>query len=273
MKTKVISLSSGKGGVGKTSLVANLGYTFASLGKNVLLIDGDWTLGKLGIALGVRPHWTVEEVLRQKILLREAVEPVAENLSLLASPSGSIGFDELDYVARRQLFFEIESFRDQFDIILIDHGSGIHASILEFAAASHHQLVVTTPEPTSYTDAYAIMKLLSKRYAIREFGLVVTNAPSDLETQSIVARFCDVARGHLDIRVTLLQTFPWEQNLAEALRKQKAFVELWPNVAFSRRLAQLTETIDRLSYTPRSGLQFFQNEESFSYERDAACRV
>ena len=272
--TRVISISSGKGGVGKTSLTVNLGKQLASQGKNVLLIDGDWALGKLGIALGVRPQWTIESVLDGRIGFKDAIQPVDANLSLLASPSGVVGFEELSEAARYQLYFQMESLQGQFDVILLDHGSGVHPGVLEFAAASHHQIIITTPEPTSYTDAYAIMKLLSKKYAIRNFSLVVTMAPTVAETEAIVSRFCDVARDHLDIRVTLLDTFPWEPKLAEAFRKQKAFVDLWPHSEFAVKLGKLAERILTLPIAPSSGMRFFQELAlTASYERDELCQA
>jgi len=279
MNTKVVSFSSGKGGVGKTSLAVNLGSLLAARGKNVLLIDGDWSLGKLGIALGIRPQWTIESVLSEKITLREAVLPVTEHLSLLASPSGLVGFEELCEGARHQLYFEMSSLKGHYDYILLDHGSGVHPGVLDFAAASHHQIVVTTPEPTSYTDAYAIMKILSKKYAVRNFALVVTMAPVGDETEMVVARFCDVARSHLDIRVTLLETFPWEPKLAEAFRKQKAFVNLWPGSPFTAKLGKLADRIGSLPPSLSSGMQFFQGfdespaSDTASYERDDLCQA
>src|SRR4051812_32526584 len=114
--TKVISFSSGKGGVGKTTLVANLGYLLAQQGLKTLLVDADWTLGKMGIPLGVRPQWPVEDVLRGRRTLSAAIQPVAANLSLLASPSGVYGFEELSEAARNQLFYGLEELRDHFDV-------------------------------------------------------------------------------------------------------------------------------------------------------------
>lgn len=272
--TRVISLSSGKGGVGKTSLAVNLGKQLAVKGKNVLLIDGDWSLGKLGIALGIRPQWTIDSVVEGKIGLRDAIQPIGKNLSLLASPSGVVGFEELNEAARYQLYFQMEQLQGQFDVILLDHGSGVHPSVLEFAAASHHQIIITTPEPTSYTDAYAIMKILSKKYAIRNFSLVVTMAPAAAETEAVVSRFCDVARDHLEVRVTHLDSFPWEPKLAEAFRRQKAFVELWPDSDFAAKLMKLAERLLSLPLAPSSGMRFFQElERTAAYERDELCQA
>ena len=255
--TRVISFSSGKGGVGKTSLVANLGSLWSGKGKRTLLIEGDWNLGKLGIAMGIRPKWTVSEVLEGKISLLEAIEAVGENLYLLASPSGLVGFEEPDESSRNQLFFEVEQLRDQFDLILLDHSSGLHSSVTTFAAAAHQHVIVTAPEPTSYTDAYAIMKVLSAKYSVREFWLMVTMSHNQPESGKIIEKFMDITRSQLDVRVKLLDIFPWEPRLSEAIRKQKPFIDLFPQDEFTRRLEETCNKLDDFPVIQSHGLRFF----------------
>src|SRR5690606_18909974 len=145
--SKVISFSSGKGGVGKTSLVANLGCLYAAQGKKTLLIDGDWSLGKLSIALGIRPQHTIDRVLKGEVTLFEAMEKVRDRLSLLAAPSGKVGFEELDEATRNGLFYQLDQLANLHDVVLLDHSSGIHWGVLQFAAASHQHVIVTTAEP------------------------------------------------------------------------------------------------------------------------------
>lgn len=259
--TKVLSFSSGKGGVGKTTLVANLGSLWARAGRRTLLIDGDWTLGKLGITLGVRPKWTVEDVLLEKVSLAEAILPINDNLSLLASPSGSVGFEELPESARNQLFYEMEQVGRDYDQILFDHASGVHWAVLQFAAASHQHVIVTTPEPTSYTDAYAIMKLLSKRFAIREFCLIVTMSGDRKDTEEVIHRFSEVVRTHLDVRINLLDIFPWEPKLGESIRRQKAFVSMFPKEEMTAQFGRLCAKLDRAEPNHSHGLKFFYGQE------------
>ncbi len=261
MNTRVISVASGKGGVGKTTLVANLGALWAKAGKKTLLIDGDWSLGKLSLTLGVRPQWTVERVLSGEIALSEAVHAVSPRLSLLASPSGVIGLEELSEAARNQIFFELESVASHYDVILFDHSSGLNWGVLQFAAASHQHLIVTTPEPTSYTDAYAIMKILSKRFAIRNFSLLVTMSQNLAETESIMARFTDVVRSHLDVRVSLLEIFPWEPRLGESIRKQRPFVDLFSRDPLTQRFDEVRMRLEQEILVKHHGLSFFTEQE------------
>ena len=255
--TQVISFSSGKGGVGKTSIVANLGYLYARQGKKVLLVDGDWALGKLSITLGVYPKWTIQQVLTGEIALQEAVCEVLPNLHLLASPSGVVGFEELSIESRNQLYFELEELGEIFDIILFDHSSGVHWGVLQFAAAAHQNIIVTTTEPTSYTDAYAIMKILSKRFSIRSFALLVTMSASRAETQKVFSKFGDLARQQLQIRLELLDILAWEPKLAESIRRQKLFVSSYPQAELTKQLCQLGRVLEKRARHYNHGLNFF----------------
>lgn len=260
MSCRVISLSSGKGGVGKTSLTANLGVLWAKQGKRVLVIDGDWSLGKLGILLDARPQWTVEEVLNGRTSLANAVTAVSGNLDLLASPSGVLGLEELSEVARTQLLYEMESLAERYDLILFDHSSGIHGGVLSFAAASHQHVIITTAEPTSYTDAYAIMKILSKRFGIREFECVVTMSQHKPETERIMERFMEVARSHLGVRLRLHEIFPWEARMAESIRRRRPFVDLYPDSSMTAQLKRLARGLEERECQLHHGLQFFYPE-------------
>lgn len=259
---RMISFASGKGGVGKSSLVTNLGCLYAASGKRVLLIDGDWNLGKLSIMLGVKPQMTIDRVLRGEVTLLDAIEKVRDGLGLLAAPSGKIGFEELDEATRNGLFYQLDQLANTHDLILLDHSSGIHSSVLQFAAAAHQHIIVTTGEPTSYTDAYAIMKVLSKRFGIRRFGLLVTMSENQVETERVIARFADVVESNLGVRVSTIDILPWEPKLSEAIRYQQPFVERYPGHEMVRRFRRICVELDRLPLNVSSGLQFFHNAQT-----------
>ncbi|NDD03574.1 MAG: hypothetical protein EB078_01595, partial [Proteobacteria bacterium] len=178
------------------------------------------------------------------------------------SPSGVLGFEELDETSRNQLFFEIEALKNQFHLILFDHSSGVHSGVTPFAAAAHQQIVVTTSEPTSYTDAYAIMKILSQKYSIREFWLMVTMSHSHNESDRIIDRFMDVVRSQLEVKIRLLDIFPWEPRLGEALRRQKPFVEIYPSDQFTQKLSEVCRRLEQSPLTQNHGLRFFYGAES-----------
>jgi len=253
---RVVSFASGKGGVGKTSLVSNLGVLNAQAGKKTLLIDADWSLGKLGIVLGARPRWTIDSVLQGKISLQEAIEPVRENLCLLGSPTGMMGFEELSEPMRNQLYFDLDTVVSDYDTVFLDHSSGIHWGVLQFASASHQHVIVTTSEPTSYTDAYAIMKILTKRFSIRNFGLVVTMSDSIQQSEGIIHRFKDVVHSHLDVRLEVLDIIQRETKLSEAIISQSPFVEKFPSHPLTSRLGVLLDKINTAPVKPSGRLLF-----------------
>lgn len=259
--TKVISFSSGKGGVGKSSLVANLGAIYAKQGFRTLLIDGDWALGKLGILLKVSPQWTIERVLQGDCSVQEAIHQVRPNLSLLGSPSGVTGFEKLGTEQRNQIYFEIESLSSQYDFILFDHSSGVSPDVLQFAAASHQQLVVTTPEPASYTDAYAIIKLLSTTFGVRRFQVLVTMSDRRIETESIIKRFSDHVHQTLDVQTEILDILPREALFSDTSRRQQLFVDCHPSREYSRRLYRVGEKLEQLDLAASPGLSFFQEQQ------------
>jgi flagellar biosynthesis protein FlhG len=257
---KVISYSSGKGGVGKTSLVANSGILWAEEGKKVLIVDGDWSLGKMALTLGVKPQWAIHDVLEGKATLKEAIQRVTRNLSLLASPSGVMGFEELTESQRNQLFYELDALQEDYDLILIDHSSGVHWGVIQFAAAAHSHVIVTTAEPTSYMDAYAIMKILSQRFKIRQFQLIVTMSQSMVETQRIIERFIDITQSHLEVSVREVGHFPFEPKLAESLRQQKPIANLYPDSLFIRQLSKVCKTLEKFPTEKGSGLKFYYSQ-------------
>jgi flagellar biosynthesis protein FlhG len=257
--TKVISFSSGKGGVGKTFITANLGHLWANAGRKTLIIDGDWNLGKQAILLGVRPKVTIDKVLRGEITLRDSVQWVSENLFLLASPSGLLDFETLDEKTRNALFYQLEDLIPDFDLVLFDHSSGVHPEVLQFAAASHQQVIITTTEPTSYTDAYAIMKLLSNKYRVREFKLLVNMVQPSITTDSM-DRFCDVVRHHLDVRINQVGSLPWEQKVSGSIQSQSAFVRSFPGHSITQKLQRICLELERVERSQNHGLQFFYHQ-------------
>ena len=239
-------------------MVHNLGVLWARSGKKTLLVDGDWALGKLGLAYNLRPQWTIQSVLQGEKLLAEAILPVNDHLDLLAAPSGVLGFEELTETQRNQLFFELDALGSHaYDRILIDHSSGIHWGVLQFAAAAHQHVVVTTPEPTSYMDAYAIMKLLSRRFVIREFWVLGALCTRMRDAERTFQKFLNTTRSHLDIRVHLLDLIPWDARLMTSMQVQKPFVDLFRCDPIAEKFERVRTRLDQSQPKRFHGLQYF----------------
>jgi flagellar biosynthesis protein FlhG len=260
----VISFCSGKGGVGKTTLVANLGCLIAQNHRKTLLIDGDWNLGKLNISLGAKSFATWDGILSKSYSLKEAIQQLDDNLFFIASPSGKLGLEEMTPDLRSQIFFELEGVIKDYDHILFDHSSGINLSVLDFAAASQQHVIVTTPEPTSYTDAYAIMKLLSRKYAVKEFLLLVMMSREQMQTQGVMDRFLSVVYQQLNVKVNLMGIIPWDARFSEAIFKRNAFVNMFPSDPLTYQLRKISEAILEQDVQIKTGLQF--SSEAYAYK-------
>jgi flagellar biosynthesis protein FlhG len=184
---RVIAVASGKGGVGKTVLSANLGLRLAQLGRRVLLIDADLALANLDLMLGINVTYSVREVLEQRCSLEDALAPGPHGVTLLPACSGDESFANMDNLSRIALFEAIETLSRRFDTLIVDTGAGIGSNAVSFAAAAEQVLIVVTPDPASIADAYAMVKVLSRRGRLR-FNLVVNLATNTAEAERVVDR-------------------------------------------------------------------------------------
>lgn len=159
---RVITVTSGKGGVGKTSVSVNLAITLSRMGKKVILLDADFGLANIEIMLGIRPKYNLADLMFHGKSIKDIITYGPENIGFI---SGGSGINEMANLTREQVFYLIQKMEqlDQLaDIIIVDTGAGIGDSVLEFVAASSEVLLVATPEPTSITDAYALLKSLNR---------------------------------------------------------------------------------------------------------------
>jgi len=166
---RVISITSGKGGVGKTSITANLAEAFQRLNKRVLILDADLGLANMDIMLGLNPKYTISHVLKGEKTLDEVIITAPGGFKLLPAASGIQELTNLDNGQRLFLLNELDSLHEQFDLILIDTGAGISSNVMYFNYAAMERIVVVTNEPTSLTDAYALIKVLIKEYHQKRF--------------------------------------------------------------------------------------------------------
>ncbi len=186
-RQRVIAVASGKGGVGKSVISANLGLRLAQLGRKVLLIDADLALANLDLMLGINVTYSVREVLEQRCTLADALAHGPHGVALLPACSGDESFANMDDVSRIALFEAIERLGAEYDTLIVDTGAGIGSNAVSFAAAAEQVLVVVTPDPASIADAYAMVKVLSRRGRLR-FNLVVNLATNPGEAERVVDR-------------------------------------------------------------------------------------
>ena len=185
---RIISITSGKGGVGKTNIVANLGYQLSRSGQRVLILDADFGLGNLDILLGLAPRYNLSHVLSGEKTIQDILVEGPGKLSILPAASGIQELTQLSREQKMRLLGALDQLLDSMDILLIDSAAGISPNVMDFSVSAQEIMVVVTPEPTSITDAYALMKVLSTRYAEKTCRLIVNQVSSEHEGREIIKR-------------------------------------------------------------------------------------
>ncbi len=240
---KIISITSGKGGVGKTNIVANLGFTLRRFGKKVLILDADLGLGNLDVLLGLTPQYNLSHVIRGEKKLSEIVITGPGGMQILPAASGIQDLTALTQQERYLVFSQLDAFMHDFDIMLIDTAAGISANVLYFNINSDEILVVATPEPTSITDAYAMMKVLSVKHSTDRFNLVVNAAANAQEAEDVYRQLSLVADRFLNISMEYYGCILLDENVRKGVRQQKAVTEMAPLAKASRNFIDLTRKI------------------------------
>lgn len=240
---KVITVTSGKGGVGKTSLSVNLAIQLARMGKRVVIFDADFGLANIEIMLGLRPQYTLADLMYCGKEIGDIIMRGPENIGFI---SGGSGIRELSNVSRDQVFSLIQKLDDldrQADVILIDTGAGISDTVLEFVAASEEVLLVATPEPTSVTDAYALMKVLDRRTAFRQdrsvVRLVANQVREEWEATELFEKLGAVARKFLDMEVEYLGAVPYDKYMQRAVMRQDPVCISHPEARAARAVKRM----------------------------------
>ena len=240
---RVIAITSGKGGVGKTNIVANLGYALCKSGKRVLIFDADLGLGNLDVLLGLTPPFNLSHVVEGKKKLSEIIISGPGNLKILPASSGIQELTKLTLAQKLEIFNELNTLLSDYDIVLIDTAAGISSNVLYFNASANEIMVVVTPEPTSITDAYALMKILSVKYQEKHFRLIVNLANNVKEADEVSRQLCLVANRFLDISIEYFGNVLVDDKVKVGVRKQKVVSELAPMTQASRNFAELAHKL------------------------------
>ncbi|MEO1481658.1 MAG: MinD/ParA family protein [Myxococcota bacterium] len=237
--TRVIAVTSGKGGVGKTSVVSNLSLVFAQLGRKVLTIDGDLGLANLDIALGVQTRGNVLEVLEGTRQIRDVLCYANDSVALLPACSGRYDLANLSDAERYGLFSAIDSLEDDFDLALIDTAAGIGSNAVAFAAAAQSVVVVATPDPTSLADAYATVKVLNQRHGLKRVRLIANMVRNPVEAEEVHKRLSSLVDHFLNVGVDYLGYVPRDSAVNKSLRSCRPVVLEHPDSAASEAFREI----------------------------------
>jgi flagellar biosynthesis protein FlhG len=240
---RVITVTSGKGGVGKSSISVNLAIAFSRLGKRVVILDADFGLANIEVMLGVRPQYNLADLMFRGKNLKDIVTDGPNNIGFI---SGGSGIQELTNLTKEQIVYLIQKLveLDEIaDVIIVDTGAGISDSVLEFVAASSEVLLVATPEPTSITDAYALLKTLNRKTDISLQDIVIkmiaNRIDSNEEGKELYDKLSLVVSKFLSIKLEYLSALPQDSIVSKAVMRQKPALDLYPNSQFSRTIVEI----------------------------------
>lgn len=253
--TKVFTITSGKGGVGKSNIVVNLGITLQKLGKKVMIFDADLGMGNDDVLIGCVPKYSVFDTIFSGKEIEEVLVEGPHGIKLLPGGSGLSKVDDLTEVQRKIFLKKLEHL-EGFDYILIDTGAGINRSVLGFIACSDELLIVTTPEPTALTDAYSLLKAVS-HFKIKTSAKVVVNRVFDeREGKNTFYKFNNAAQRFLNIKLFHLGNVSDDKRLTQAVRMQTPLVLAYPNSDSAKDIQNLAKEIEGINYkTDSEGIQ------------------
>jgi len=237
---RVLAVSSGKGGVGKTNIVANLAYVLSKQDKKVLVVDADLGLNNIDILLGLNPKFHIGHVLSGQKNVQDIITEGPAGIHLLPAGGGLQELTQLDDEKKVVLMEELDQFSSGYDFLIFDTGAGISTNVTYFCSAAHEILLVATTEPTSLTDVYALIKTLYTKHAQKYFRVIINSVGSESEARLIFKNLAAVADRFLpDVSVEYLGYILLDPVVTKAVRQQKAFSELYPD-------SKVTQCINRL---------------------------
>jgi flagellar biosynthesis protein FlhG len=267
--TRVIAVTSGKGGVGKTNIVANLGYAFSRLGQKVLILDADMGLGNLDVLLGLAPKYNLSHVIMGEKSINEIIVEGPGHMHILPASSGIQELTQLTQSQKIQILRELDEVIDAIDIFLIDTAAGISSNVMDFNVTAHEIIVVVSPEPTSITDAYALMKVLSLKYAEKCCKVIVNQAGTSQQGREVFRQLNLVAERFLDMTIDYLGSVLFDANITKGVKNQKLVSDLYPDARASKCFSDLARKILHSPATrvPKGNSNFFWHhliENNFS---------
>ena len=248
---KTIALTSGKGGVGKSNIAVNLAITLAKRGAKVCILDADTGLANINILLGVAPQYTLEHLLSGEKALSEILVKGPGGIHIIPGASGVASCVELEPEQQALLMTGLDALEPHYDYLIIDTGAGISPAVLHFVAAAQMPIVVITPEPTSLTDAFSLLKVLRRSNFKRPVQVLVNMAPSVNKAHDIFKRFQAAVDKYIGLRVRFLGTIWRDQAIAASVARQYPVALGSPSTPACQDFNLLADNIDK---TYRAGL-------------------
>jgi len=242
---KVIAVTGGKGGVGKTSVSVNLAVSLSQQGFKVMLLDADLGLANIDVMLGLTAKQNLSHVLNGECDLKDIVLQGPQGLQIIPASSGTKNMAELSLAEHTGIIQAFSDIGHHLDFLIIDTAAGITDMVVSFTQASQDIIAVVCNEPTSITDAYALMKVLNKDYSLDRFHVLANMVQTSKEGRELFATLSGVCDRFLDVTLNYLGSIPSDENLRKAVRKQKPLVEAFPRSGASIALKSLAKKVQK----------------------------
>jgi flagellar biosynthesis protein FlhG len=245
-KTRIITVTSGKGGVGKTNLSVNMALAYARLGKKVVVMDADLGLANVNVMLNMVPKYNLYHVIKKQKTIREILVDTDYGISIVAGASGFSQIANMNEDERQRFINELDTLSNA-DIIIIDTSAGVSSNVLDFIAAADDAVVITTPEPTAITDAYGIIKIIATEYDDLNMSLrlVVNRARGAAEAKKVADRMITIAGQFLNLKVEYLGFIYDDAAVSQAVLRQKPFMVIDPRCKASICVQHIVERMEK----------------------------
>jgi len=243
-QVKIIAVSSGKGGVGKTNVSVNLAISMAKQGKEVMLLDADLGLANVDVLLGLNTEYNLSHVMRGEKTLQEIIVEGPANIKVIPASTGISDMANLRPEEQMGLINAFSDLSDMVDVLIIDTGAGISDSVISFCGASQDIVVVVHDEPASITDAYAFIKVMSRKHNVNRFHILANMTHGVREGQELFTKLSKATDRFLDVVLSFLGAIPFDAKLRKAIQHQRAVVDVFPHSPSSLAFKRITKQIN-----------------------------
>jgi flagellar biosynthesis protein FlhG len=256
---QVIAVTGGKGGVGKSNVSINMSIALADMGRRVVILDADLGLANIDILLGIKAKNNISNVLSGEVPLQDILVNGPGGIKIIPAASGTQAMSQLAPEEHVGLIRAFSTIADQMDVLVVDTAAGISDGVVTFVKAAQEVLIVVTDEPTSITDAYALIKLLNRDHGLFRFRVLANMVKTPQDGHNVFAKLTKVTDRFLDVALQYVGSIPFDESVKRSVQRQKAVIQAYPRSKASMAFKSLAKKVDSwpLPTTPRGNLEFF----------------
>ncbi|ANO51061.1 MinD/ParA family protein [Woeseia oceani] len=256
---KVVAITSGKGGVGKTNVATNLAVALSNRRRKVMLLDADLGLANIDVLLGLQPRFNLSHVISGEADLASTIINGPAGVQIVPAASGNFSMTDVPPASQAAIVQAFSDLGEQPDVLIVDTAAGISESVARFVQAAQQAIIVVCDEPSSITDAYALIKVFSRHYGISRFQVLTNQTRDARHGQDLYTKIRKVADRYLDVVLRHVGNVPHDQYLRRAVQEQRAVVDAYPASIAGEAFQRIAQTVDELPTArgPQGGIEFF----------------